>query len=85
LSSFISFFGRKTGHIALFNDLCHIHELDKKTTKLLTQIVQELDLEKSAMIFADPDILKQAVLMPMFSDSMEKLQELYYRWFGGVI
>jgi hypothetical protein len=78
-------FGQKVGHPALFRALCTHHELDKKTCKVLTQIVTELKLEKPAMIFVDPAILRAGVKIPEAAESVEMLRELYYKWFGGAI
>jgi hypothetical protein len=76
---------KKTGHPRLFQDLCQIHELDKKTVKLLLQIVQKLNMEQPSMIFANPDILRKSIMLPSIADSAETIRELYYRWFGGAI
>ena len=85
MSAFTSFFASKIGHSALFRDLCQVHELDKKTTKLLTQITLELVPEQQGMVFIDPEILKKAVGMSEYADSVELIRELYYKWFGGAI
>jgi len=80
-----NFFGKKTGHPALFQELCKYHDLDKKTCKVLNHIVAELKLEKPGMIFIDPSILRAGIKIPDMAESVEMLRELYYRWFGGAI
>ena len=85
MSALTSFFAPKVGHPVLFRDLCQVHELDKKTTKLLTQITQELIPEQQGMVFIDPEILKKAVGMSEYADSVDLIRELYYKWFGGAI
>lgn len=78
-------FGPKVGHPALYRELCNQLELDKKTCKVLNQIVAKLNPEKPAMIFVDPTILRAGVKIPEVADSVEMLRELYYKWFGGAI
>lgn len=82
---FENLFGSKVGHAALFRHLCKHLELDKKTCRLLNQIVSELNLEKPAMIFVDPAILREGIKLDSMIDSVETLRELYFRWFGGAI
>lgn len=85
MSAFASIFASKVGHPALFRDLCQVHELDKKTTKLLTLITNELVPDQPGLVFIDPEILKKAVGMPEHADSTDLIRELYYKWFGGAI
>ena len=82
---FENIFGQKAGHPALYRDLCRYHDLDKKTCKVLNQIVTDLNIEKPAMIFIDPSILRSGAKLPAVADSVEMIRELYYRWFGGAI
>ena len=82
---FESMFGPKEGHPALFRDLCRELDLDKKICKVLTQITTEMNLEKSAMIFVDPSVLREGVKLPGVADSVELIRALYFRWFGGAI
>jgi len=82
---FGSLFAAKKGPAALFRELCNIHDLDKKTVKLLTQITTELNLEQPAMVFIDPTVLRKGVTLPSVNDSVTQIRELYYRWFGGAI
>ena len=78
-------FGKQEGHPFLFRELCKYHELDKKTCRVLNQIVTELNLEMPAMIFIDPSILRAGVRIPEVAESVEMLRELYYKWFRGAI
>jgi len=80
-----SLFGQKTGHPALFRDLCTNLELDKKTCKILNQIVTKLNLDKPAMIFVDPSVLRAGVKFPEMAESVDLIRELHYKWFGGAI
>lgn len=73
------------GHPALFRELCAALELDKKTCKVLNQIVTDLNLDMPAMVFIDPAILREGINLPKSADSVELLRELYYKWFGGAI
>lgn len=82
---FENIFGKKEGHPALFRELCQQHELDKKTCKVLHQIVSDMNLEMPAMVFVDPSILRSGVKLPDMADSVEMLRDLYYKWFGGSI
>ena len=82
---FENIFGQKTGHPVLFKELCAHLELDKKACKVLNQIVSKLNLDKPAMIFVDPAILRSGAKLPEVADSIELLRELYYKWFGGAI
>ena len=78
-------FGPKVGHPALYRALCNQLELDKKTCKVLSNIVSKFSPEKPAMIFVDPTIMRAGVKIPEVVDSVEMLRELYYKWFGGAI
>jgi len=78
-------FGQKTGHPALFRDLCTNLELDKKTCKVLNQIITKLNLDIPTMIFVDPSILRAGIKLPEVADSVELIRELNYKWFGGAI
>ena len=82
---FENIFGKKAGHPALFQSLCTHLELDKKTRKVLNQIVSELNLEVPSMIFVDPSILRAGIKLPVVADSTELIRELYYKWFGGAV
>ncbi|MCL2117197.1 MAG: hypothetical protein FWH27_02095 [Planctomycetaceae bacterium] len=85
ITVFENIFGQSEGHPALFRELCRQHDLDKKTRKVLSQIVSELNLEMPAMIFVDPSILRAGVRMPEVAESAELLRELYEKWFGGAV
>jgi hypothetical protein len=78
-------FGQKVGHPSLYKELCSHLELDKKTCKVLNQIITKQKKKKPAMIFVDPAILRSGVKFPEVQDSAELLRELYYKWFGGAI
>jgi hypothetical protein len=75
--------GFHTGHFALFRELCKTHKFDKKTKKLLFQIVNELGMECPAMIFIDPSVLCKAMSLPCLSDSANMIRDLFYTWFDG--
>ena len=38
----------------LFRDICRLHELDRKSRKLLTQLARHQDLEHPARLFLEP-------------------------------
>ncbi|MDR1382822.1 MAG: hypothetical protein LBJ67_03095 [Planctomycetaceae bacterium] len=75
--------GFRTNHFALFYELCNNHKLDKKTKKLLFQIVNELGIASPGMIFIDPSILANALSLPSMADSVSTIRDLFYTWFGG--
>ena len=85
---FENLFSAKVGHVALFRQLCKNLELNKKTCRILNQIVTELQIENPAMIFVDPSIIREGIKLPFVADEeedTEMLREIYFRWFGGAI
>lgn len=79
----LGIFGPRTGHQALFNDLCRYHDLDRKTRTLLLTIMQKFRPERPALIFVDPTWLRRAIEHEEFLESTEELRELYKNWFGA--
>lgn len=75
-------FGSRTGHGALFADLCRFHNIDKKTRQILKDVTNKLQLERPAELFIEPTLLQKAMQLPDFEDSAELLQELQKSWFG---
>ncbi|MDR1493445.1 MAG: hypothetical protein LBT05_12090 [Planctomycetaceae bacterium] len=75
--------GFQTGRHALFRELCNHHKLDKKTKKLLLQIINELGVESPAMIFIDPQVLANAMSLPGIAHSVGAIRDLFYTWFDG--
>lgn len=81
--SFTGIFGPREGHQPLFNDLCRLHELDKKTKLLLLSVMQKFQPNRPTLIFVDSAWLRKALEHSDFADSAEQLQELYDSWFGN--
>lgn len=75
-------FSPKVGHPALYNDLCKLHEVDRKTRAVLDLIVTTFDLKQPAMIFVDMKWFREAVNHPQFKEHIDLLRELCFRWFG---
>jgi len=75
-------FAPKTGHLALYNDLCKLHGIDRKTKTVLDAIVQCQAVEKPALIFIDPGYFLKAAQLAELADSLPTIRELSYKWFG---
>ena len=76
-------FAPKVGHQALYNDLCKLHDIDRKTKPVLDAMVQALGLkEQPAMVFIDPNCFLQAAQKPELAEHLTIIRELSYRWFG---
>lgn len=80
--SLFGIFGSKVGHPALYNDLCKLHDLDKKTRSVLDLLVQQLDLKQPGMLFIDSSYFIRAIQMPAFKEHERTLRELCFKWFG---
>ena len=74
-------FGPRTGHPALYADLCRFHNLDKKARQLLKDVADKLQLERPAELFLEPMLLQKAIQAPEFLAVAEDLQAFYKAWF----
>ena len=75
-------FSPKVGHQALYNDLCKVHGLDRKTRALLDQMVLVLDIRQPALVFVDTSWFRKALTHSDFTSQEELIRELCYKWFG---
>lgn len=84
MSFLANIFSEKKGHKALFTELCKLHNLDKDkiVRPLLERIITAYNVEKPAVIFYDPAVMKQAIADPQFAKEKDTLRELCYRWYG---
>ncbi|MGL6196876.1 MAG: hypothetical protein ACRC2T_18845 [Thermoguttaceae bacterium] len=75
-------FAPKVGHQALYNELCKVHDLDKKTKALLDQIVQAFDLKQPSLVFVDMTYFQKALANPAFASQGDTIREICFKWFG---
>lgn len=74
-------FGSRSGHRPLFNELCRLHDLDRKTRQLLRNVALKFCSEKPANLFVNPEFLRRAAEDSDFAEQAGDLQELYQSWF----
>lgn len=79
----LGIFSPRTGHQALFNELCRFHELDRKTRQLLQSVMDRFKPDKPSLVFVDSAWLRKAIESHDFSENIEELQELQRKWFGN--
>lgn len=75
-------FAPKTGHPALFNELCKLHEIDKKTRPVLDAMVQCFGLPQPSLLFIDPKYFLEAANTESLAEHLPVIRELCYKWFG---
>lgn len=79
----LGMFGPRTGHPALFNDLCRLHGLDRPTRRLLQAVTDKPPSDRPALIFVDPAWMHRALDESDFRESAAELRRLYDAWFGA--
>ncbi|HBT76036.1 MAG TPA: hypothetical protein DEB39_03725 [Planctomycetaceae bacterium] len=80
--SVFGLFGPKHGHLSLYNDLCRLHNIDRKTRQVLDRIIQAYSIQEQGRIFIDGTYIVKACSDSGFADDREMLRELSFRWFG---
>lgn len=80
--SIFGMFAPRSGHVALYNDLCKLHDVDRKTRVALDLMVQQLALSEPGVIFIDSSHFKRAIEMDSLSEHEQILRELCYKWHG---
>jgi len=74
-------FGPRTGHKALFYEICSLHNIDSKTRSLLHKIMDKYKSDHPGLIFIDDKYLRKAIDDEDFRSSSELLQELRQKLF----
>ena len=74
-------FGPRTGHKALFEEVCRFVALDTKTKKLLQSVIDKYQMPQPVKIFIEPETLMRALSDPDFEEENSDLQKLYDAWF----
>jgi len=77
----MAIFGPRTGHEALFDEVCKFYEIDRKTKTLLLSVIKKYPLPRPAEIFIEPETLIYALNDSDFSEENADLQKLYDTWF----
>lgn len=77
----MAIFGPRVGHEALFDEVCKIHEIDRKMKTLLQSVIKKYQVPRPAEIFIEPDTLMRALNDPELADDNADLQKLYDAWF----
>jgi len=77
----MALFGPRTGHEALFDEVCRFCEIDRKTKTLLLSIVKKYQTPRPVEIFIEPETLIYALNDSEFSEENAGLQKLYDTWF----
>ncbi len=78
----INLFTPKTGHQALFKELCKFHELPRPQRKALEAMTQLFGLEQPAIVFVDPSWLRKAAKRSELQPYHEVLSDLCSKWFA---
>jgi hypothetical protein len=60
----------------LFRELCTVHELDRPSQWLLTQIIRARQFEQPAQVFLNPAAFEPTGLPPSLRDKAEQLTRL---------
>jgi len=77
----MALFGPRVGHEALFDEVCRLNEVDRKTKTLLQTVIQKYQLPHPAEIFIEPGTLFRALSDPELAEENADLQKLYDAWF----
>ena len=77
----MALFGPRTGHDALFDEVCRFNEIDRKTKMLLQAVIKKYQLPRPAEIFIESDALVRAMSDAELAEENADLQKLYDAWF----
>ena len=77
----MALFGSRVGHEALFDELCRLCGIDRKTKTLLQTVVKKYQMPRPAEMFIEPNTLIRALNDTDFSEENAELQKLYDTWF----
>ena len=76
----MALFAPRVGHEALFEEVCRLHEIDRKTKAMLQTIIKKYQMPHPASIFVEPSTMRRALSDPELSANSD-LQDLYNAWF----
>ena len=78
---YMTLFGPRVGHDALFDEVCKFIGLDRKMKALLLSVIKKYQMPYPTKIFLESDALMHALGDPDFSEENADLQTLYDAWF----